>query len=69
MCPSLTPRVYRYLLIDDATNKAAVVDPFDYGKITAAAEKENVKIGEQLITTHQYVAALLSDGVYLRVSW
>lgn len=43
----------RYLLIDDATNKAAVVDPFDFGKITAAAEKEKVQIGEQLITTHQ----------------
>lgn len=45
---------YMYLLIDEATNKAAVVDPFDFKKITAAATKEKVDIGEQLITTHHH---------------
>lgn len=43
-----------YLLIDDETKVAAAVDPYDVGKVKAAAEKEGVKLGEHLITTHHH---------------
>lgn len=45
---------YAYLLIDEATLKAAVVDPFDVQKVIDAAKKEGVTIGEQVITTHHH---------------
>jgi len=45
---------YMYLLIDEATNKAAVIDPFDFKKIDAAASKEGKLQIEQLITTHHH---------------
>lgn len=35
---------YAYLLIDESTNKAAVVDPFDVPKVQAAAEKAGVEL-------------------------
>ncbi|OCB84182.1 hydroxyacylglutathione hydrolase [Sanghuangporus baumii] len=35
---------YAYLLIDDTTNQAAAVDPYDMKKVQAAAEKEGVEI-------------------------
>ncbi|EUC56922.1 metallo-hydrolase/oxidoreductase, partial [Rhizoctonia solani AG-3 Rhs1AP] len=44
---------YAYLLIDDATNKAAAVDPFDVPKVKAQAEKEGVEL-TALITTHHH---------------
>ncbi|GAA5987980.1 hypothetical protein JCM5350_007843 [Sporobolomyces pararoseus] len=43
---------YQYLIIDEATNKTAIVDPYTPSKLETAAEKENVKIGEFLLTTH-----------------
>ncbi|KAK9898727.1 Metallo-hydrolase/oxidoreductase [Cystobasidium minutum MCA 4210] len=45
---------YAYLLIDEATKIAAAVDPYDVKKVIAAAEKEGVKLGEHLITTHHH---------------
>jgi len=45
---------YAYLLIDEETKTAAAVDPFDVKKVIAAAEKEGVKLGEHLITTHHH---------------
>ncbi|CUA70843.1 hypothetical protein RSOLAG22IIIB_04325 [Rhizoctonia solani] len=44
---------YAYLLIDDATNKAAAVDPFDVPKVKTQAEKEGVEL-TALITTHHH---------------
>lgn len=43
---------YAYLLIDDATRKAAAVDPFDVPKVKAAAEKEGVELVAVLTTHH-----------------
>ena len=34
------------------TNKTAIVDPYTPSKLEDAAKKENVKIGEFLLTTH-----------------
>lgn len=45
---------YAYLLIDDASNKAAAVDPYDVPKVTAAAESEGVQIVAG-ITTHHHM--------------
>jgi len=45
---------YMYLLIPSDGSAAAVVDPYDPKKIIAAAEKEGVKIGQQVITTHHH---------------
>lgn len=44
---------YAYLLVDDATNKAAVVDPFDVSKVEQAAKTNGVQL-EALITTHHH---------------
>ena len=43
---------YSYLIVDDATNKAAVVDTFDVAKVEAAAEKHGVQIVANLSTHH-----------------
>ncbi|CAE6505374.1 unnamed protein product [Rhizoctonia solani] len=44
---------YAYLLIDEATSTAAVVDPFDVPKVIAQAEQEGVEL-TALITTHHH---------------
>ncbi|CAE6417018.1 unnamed protein product [Rhizoctonia solani] len=44
---------YAYLLIDEDTNTAAVIDPFDIPKVRAQAEKEGVEL-TALITTHHH---------------
>jgi hydroxyacylglutathione hydrolase len=44
---------YAYLLIDDATKNAAVVDPLNVPKVQAQAEKEGIKL-TALITTHHH---------------
>lgn len=44
---------YAYLLIDETTNKAAAVDPYDVTKVKAQAEKEGVTLAA-LITTHHH---------------
>jgi len=36
----------------EQTNKTAIVDPYTPSKLEDAAKKENVKIGEFLLTTH-----------------
>ncbi|GJJ12011.1 hypothetical protein Clacol_006249 [Clathrus columnatus] len=43
---------YAYLLIDDASNKAAAVDPYDVPKVTAAAKQEGVEIVAGITTHH-----------------
>ncbi|CEQ40370.1 SPOSA6832_01975, partial [Sporobolomyces salmonicolor] len=43
---------YQYILLDETTGTTAVVDPYDPDKLEAAAQKEGVKIGEFLLTTH-----------------
>lgn len=43
---------YSYLIVDEATNKAAVVDTFDIAKVEAAAEKHGVQIVANLSTHH-----------------
>ncbi|ELU44165.1 hydroxyacylglutathione hydrolase [Rhizoctonia solani AG-1 IA] len=48
---------YAYLLIDEATKKAAAVDPFDVPKVQAQAEKEGVELAA-LITTHHHPGAI-----------
>ncbi|KAI0079995.1 hydroxyacylglutathione hydrolase [Panus rudis PR-1116 ss-1] len=45
---------YAYLLIDDASKKAAAVDPYDVPKVQAAAEKEGVQIVACLTTHHHH---------------
>jgi len=44
---------YAYLLIDEATKKAAAVDPYDVPKVKKAAEQEGVQL-VSLITTHHH---------------
>ncbi|OCH87426.1 hydroxyacylglutathione hydrolase [Obba rivulosa] len=45
---------YAYLLIDDASNKAAAVDPYDVPKVQAAAQKLGVQIVAGITTHHHY---------------
>ena len=45
---------YAYLLIDDATNTAAAVDPYDVPKVKAAAEKAGVRIVAGITTHHHF---------------
>jgi hydroxyacylglutathione hydrolase len=45
---------YAYLLVDDATRKAAAVDPYDVPKVKAAAEKEGVELIAVLTTHHHH---------------
>ena len=44
---------YAYLLIDETSNKSAVIDPYDVSKVEAAAAKEGVSL-EAIITTHHH---------------
>jgi hydroxyacylglutathione hydrolase len=39
---------WMYLVIDEASNEAAVVDPYDAKKIQAAAVEKGVKVGTEL---------------------
>ncbi|GAA5904085.1 hypothetical protein JCM8208_003441 [Rhodotorula glutinis] len=43
---------YEYILVDEATGTTAVVDPYDPPKLQAAADKEGIKLGQYLLTTH-----------------
>ena len=45
---------YAYLLIDESTNTAAAVDPYDVPKVAAAAAEHGVKIVAG-ITSHLHV--------------
>ena len=45
---------YAYLLIDDSTNKAAAIDPYDVSKVLAAADAHNVEIVAGITTHHHY---------------
>lgn len=44
---------YAYLLIDESSNVAAAIDPYDIAKVTSAAEKLGVNI-VAAITTHHH---------------
>ena len=58
---------YAYLLIDDATNTAAAVDPYDVSKVKAAAEKAGVQIVAG-ITTHHHFDHSGGNNVRLKVA-
>lgn len=45
---------YAYLLIDESTNKAAAVDPYDVGKVAAAAQAHGVEIVAGITTHHHF---------------
>lgn len=45
---------YSYLLIDDATQKAAAFDTYDVAKVQSAAEKMGVTITANLTTHHHF---------------
>lgn len=45
---------YAYLIIDEKTNKAAAVDPYDMAKVQSAAEQEGVQLVASLTTHHHY---------------
>lgn len=45
---------YAYLLIDEPSNKAVAVDPYDVEKVSAAASKEGVQIIGGLTTHHHH---------------
>ncbi|KAJ7184237.1 beta-lactamase-like protein [Mycena filopes] len=45
---------YAYILIDDATNQAAVVDPYDVTKVAAAADRLGVEIVAAITTHHHF---------------
>jgi len=45
---------YAYLLIDEPSNKAAAVDPYDVPKIKAAADKLGVQIVAGITTHHHH---------------
>ncbi|TDL27272.1 hydroxyacylglutathione hydrolase [Rickenella mellea] len=45
---------YAYLVIDDKSNKAAVVDPYNMSKVNAAANEERVEIVATITTHHHF---------------
>lgn len=45
---------YAYLLVDDTTNKAAAIDPYDVPKVKAAAEQAGVHIVAAIATHHHF---------------
>jgi len=45
---------YAYLLIDEPSNKAAAVDPYDVSKVTAAAQAHGVEIVAGITTHHHF---------------
>jgi hydroxyacylglutathione hydrolase len=45
---------YAYLLIDEHTNKAAAVDPYDVVKVSAAAKAHGVEIVAGITTHHHF---------------
>jgi len=45
---------YAYLVIDQASKHAAVVDPSEHAPVLAAAERESVKITELWLTHHHF---------------
>lgn len=45
---------YMYLIIDEATQEAAVVDPVDPEAVTAAVQQNNVKLTKVLTTHHHW---------------
>ncbi|KAF8919680.1 hydroxyacylglutathione hydrolase [Mucidula mucida] len=45
---------YAYLLIDEESQTAAAVDPFDVAKVASAAETHNVKIVAGITTHHHF---------------
>jgi hydroxyacylglutathione hydrolase len=45
---------YAYLLVDDATRKAAAVDPYDVPKVVSAALNLGVSIVAAITTHHHF---------------
>lgn len=45
---------YAYLLIDDKTNKAAAVDPYDVAKVSKKATSLGVSIVAAITTHHHF---------------
>jgi len=45
---------YAYLLIDELSNKAAAVDPYDVAKVTTAAANLGVEIVAAITTHHHF---------------
>jgi hydroxyacylglutathione hydrolase len=45
---------YAYLIIDEPSNKAAAVDPYDVSKVVAAAEANGVEIIAGITTHHHF---------------
>lgn len=45
---------YAYLLVCEQTKKAAVVDPYDVDKVSAAAESLGVQLVAGITTHHHY---------------
>jgi hydroxyacylglutathione hydrolase len=45
---------YAYLLIDEPSNQAAAVDPYDVPKVAAAAERLGVQIVASITTHHHF---------------
>ena len=45
---------YAYLLIDESTNKAAAIDPYDVSRVSAAADAHGVEIVANITTHHHF---------------
>lgn len=45
---------YAYLLIDESSNEAAAVDPYDVDKVIQAAQQNSVNIVSVLTTHHHF---------------
>ncbi|KAG5645901.1 hypothetical protein DXG03_005048 [Asterophora parasitica] len=45
---------YAYLLIDEPSNKAVAIDPYDVPKVVAAAKEHNVEIVANITTHHHF---------------
>jgi len=58
---------YAYLLVDEPSNKAAAVDPFDVSKVASAAERLGVSI-VAAITTHHHLDHSGGNGVCYHIS-
>jgi len=45
---------YAYILVDEPSNEAAIVDPFDVAKVTMAADRHGVSIVAAITTHHHH---------------
>ncbi|KAK3725006.1 hypothetical protein QZH41_017486, partial [Actinostola sp. cb2023] len=63
LIPALSDN-YMYLVIDEKTKEAAIIDPVEPKKVVSAVESENVKL-TTVLTTHHHWYNKYSTTVYI----